>query len=105
MVEQRWIRKYGKDPVPQEVQDRDNGKLYAEHILIDWDGFDEPYSKDLALETLTDPAFRELAAHVRYAGMRVGAVDVEFADDSAKNSGAPSAGSSSEGKALAGSND
>lgn len=94
LVEQKWIRKYGKDPVAPDVQDRDNGKLYVDHILLDWEGFDEPYTKERAMEILTDPAFRELAGHVRYAGMRVAARDIEFTEEAAKNSGAPSGGTS-----------
>lgn len=92
LIEQKWARKYGKDPVPPDVSERENGRLYAEHILLDWEGFDEAYSKERALEVLTDPAFRELNAHIRYAGSRLAAQDIQFTEDAAKNSAAPSAG-------------
>lgn len=73
------------------------GRLYAEHILLDWKGLvsDDrqmvPYSKERALEILTDPAFREFVAAVESAAARVAQVDVEFIEGAAKNSEQPSA--------------
>ncbi|HEY4136495.1 MAG TPA: hypothetical protein VGO34_14920 [Alphaproteobacteria bacterium] len=87
MVEARWARKYGREPVPMNESLIENGKLYAKHILLEWDGLDQPYSPDLALQLFTDPAYRQMQEHLRYAASRVGLGEIEFADESAKNSG------------------
>jgi hypothetical protein len=94
IVEGRWIRRYGQDPVPVDVNLAENGKLYASHILLDWDGFDEPYSQEAALHYLTDPGFRMLHDHIRYAMARVSATETEFVEDATKNSSRSSDGSS-----------
>lgn len=93
-IEARWVRKFGRDPVPTEISHRENGKLYADHILLGWDGFDEPYSDERALDVLTDPAFREVHDHIRYAGQKIMQSEAEFVEDAAKNSRRRSAGSS-----------
>lgn len=61
------------------------GKLLVEHLLIDWRGLDEPYSLDLAMETLTDDAYRNVRAAVLQAAMKVGHGEVEFVEGAAKN--------------------
>lgn len=94
MVEGKWVRRYGREPVPVEVMHRENGRLYAEHIVLGWEGFDETYSEEAALEALTDPAFRVLHDHVRYAMTRVAETETEFIEDAAKNSRPSSAGGS-----------
>lgn len=92
-LEQKWARTYGREPVPPEVMFRENGKVYAEHILLGWEGFDEEYSPEKALQSLIDPEMRALHDHIRYAMLRVSNVNPEFDDeDRAKNSAAPSAG-------------
>lgn len=95
IVEQRWARKYGKEPVPIDESLKENGKLYAQHLLLGWEGFDVEYSSDVALETLIDPAFRDLQDHIRYASNKVSTNQAEFVEDAGKNSGRPSAGTSS----------
>lgn len=82
---QRLARKYGRDPVPDDVKSKEVGKLYADHLLLGWEGFDVDYSPETALATLTDPAFRELLNHVDYAAFRVGAAEVEFIEGAAGN--------------------
>jgi len=94
IVEGRWARRYGQDPVPVDVLLAENGRLYAEHILLDWDGFDEPYTQEASRHFLTDPGFRQLHEHIRYAMQRVAATEAEFVEDAAKNSSASSAGGS-----------
>lgn len=91
LIEMRWVRKYGRDPVPPEVAYRANAQLYADHILLGWEGFDTPYTAETALETLLDPAFHELHEHIRYAGAKVGITQAEFLADAEKNSDPPSA--------------
>lgn len=85
LVEARWARKYGRDPVPLDQVLRSNGKLYADHILLGWDGLDEPYSPEKAAEVLADPAFRQLHEHIRYAMAKVSETETEFVEDAAKN--------------------
>lgn len=103
IVQMKWSRRYGREPVPVEVSFPENGKLYAEHILLDWKGFvdddgkDVPYTREASLELLTDPAFRELHDHIRYAGTKLAQTEVEFVDAAAKNSPRSSAGSSKDG--------
>lgn len=93
-IESRWVRRYGREAVPPEVAYRDNGRLYADHILLGWEGFDEEYSPEKGLEVLLDPAYRELHEHIRYAGQKLMQSDAEFVEDAAKNSRRRSGGSS-----------
>lgn len=89
IVEGRWTRRYGRDPVPVDTMLRENGKLYAEHILLDWDGIVDdsgaPVPIAQAPEILPDPAFRQLHEHVRYAMQRVADTEAQFIDDVAGN--------------------
>lgn len=84
--QQRLFRKYGRKPIPDEVSIALNGKLYAEHLLLDWRGFDETFSTDLAHELLTDVAYRDLVGHVLWASMQVGRVETEFVELAVGNS-------------------
>lgn len=68
------------------------GRLYCQHILHDWRGFDAPYSEDVALETLTDPSHRDMRAAVHWCAHKLSQTSVEFVDVAAKNFAAPSAG-------------
>jgi hypothetical protein len=88
----RWARKYENrnEPVPPDVQSRDLAHLYAEHLLLDWRGFDAPYSRDLAEDMIASPG--EFFAHVLWAIQQVSRTDAEFIEDAAKNSGRSSAG-------------
>jgi len=90
MVQKKLQRQYG-DKVPPDILFAENGKLYHEHLLLDWRGFDEPYTPERALEVLTDDGFRELHEHIRRASSLVGAAEVDFLEDATKNSEAPSA--------------
>lgn len=64
---------------------RELGRVYADHILLEWEGFDVPYTPEAARETLTDPAFRALVNHVDYAADRVSQLEIEFTEQAAKN--------------------
>jgi hypothetical protein len=90
----RWARKYGRDPAPPDVEFRENGRLYHDHLLLEWKGFDEPYDPDLASQVLVDPAYRELHEHIRYATNKISQIDTEFVEGAAGNSGRSSDGSS-----------
>lgn len=85
IVIKRLARRYGREVVPDDVLAREFGRLYADHILVGWDGFDVPYSHEVALAHLTDPAHRRLREHVEYAAARVGEREIEFLEDAAKN--------------------
>lgn len=86
VVEGRWARQYGtRKPVPIDISLRENGRLYADYILLGWDGFDIEYSEDTARDVLTDPAYRDLHDHIRYAMQTVAATEAEFVEDAAKN--------------------
>lgn len=88
---QKLARKYKGKPVPTEESSREFGRLYATHILLGWRGFDIDYSTEVAMETLTDPAFRDVVAAVEWCAARVGETTVEFVEEMAKNSVTPSA--------------
>lgn len=96
IVEGKWVRKFGRKPVPVEMALEENGRLYAQHIVVDWDGLVDddgaPVPVNQAGDILTDPAFRELHEHIRYAMGEVSRTEAEFVEDAGKNSGRSSAG-------------
>jgi len=89
---QSFARDYKGKPVPPDVRDAAFGKLYAEHILHDWRGFDVGYTAELARETLSDPDHRRVINAVEACAAKVGVRDAEFVEVAAKNSARPSAG-------------
>jgi hypothetical protein len=91
LLQQKFARKYGRRPVPPNILTTEYGRLYADHILLDWEGFDEPYSADLARERLTDYAYRRLVGYVEYAAAQLAEDNADFGEDAAKNSAKPSA--------------
>lgn len=91
LLGQRLSRQYKGKPIPPEVVTTEIGKLYHKHILHDWRGFDEPYSRELAGQMLPDPEYRNIVAAVEWCAAKVSDVDVEFIEDAAKNSERPSA--------------
>jgi hypothetical protein len=92
----RWQRRYTsrEEPVPPEVAHRDNAQLYADHILLDWRGFAEPFDPDFARDWLLDHDSRPLHDMIRQAMQRVGRVQAQYAKDAAKNSERSSGGRS-----------
>ncbi len=89
---QRLGRKYkGKAP-PPEVMAREAGKLYCDEILFGWRGLDEVYTPELALETLTDPAYRDVVSAVEWCAAQLAQGSIEFVEEATKNSDRPSAG-------------
>lgn len=81
LLVQRMARRNGKKAAPPEEMEAAFGRLYAEHILLDWQGFDEPYSPEVAREALTDPAYRDLRRYVESAAAQVGQSEVEFTEE------------------------
>lgn len=78
---QRMARKFGRKPAPADESEAEFGRLYAQHILLGWSGFDVEYTPEVARDALTNPAFRDLRRHVEYAASQVGASEVEFLED------------------------
>lgn len=83
-------KKYGVEDVPQDEAAKVDGKLAVKHLLLEWKGFDVPYSEEVAIEALTDEEHRTLRDLVYRAAARVGASQIEFVEAAAKNSEAPS---------------
>jgi hypothetical protein len=81
LLVQRMARRNGKKAAPPEEMESAFGKLYAEHILLDWAGFDTPYSPEAAREALSDPAYRDLRRYVESAAAQVGQSEVEFTEE------------------------
>lgn len=93
--DRRMLRKFGQDVPDPQWQDREFGKLVAEHILLDWDGIDPAYDKALGAEVMADPAYRDLADDVVACARRVGDRELAESEDDAKNSATASSGTSS----------
>lgn len=82
----RLLRQYKKaDEIPADILSSEMGALFAQHILHDWKGFDEPYSVETAMKTLSDPKYRPLVAAVQTCASRVGAPDIDYIEDEVKN--------------------
>lgn len=77
--------------VPLAERSVEEGKLLHKHILLDWRGFDEPYTKERAKEIFSGPQGREFATDVQNAALMVAQIVAEFVEDAAKNSERPSA--------------
>lgn len=80
----KLARKYGDD-IPDEILAEISGKLAVEHLLLDWDGLDVPYSKEKAHEILEDEAYRVVRASVYLAAVKVGQGEVEHIEGTIKN--------------------
>jgi hypothetical protein len=89
---QQFAKKYQGAPVPPVERDVEFGKLYCRHILHGWDGLDVEYSSEVALETLSDPEYRDVVTAVEYCAGQVAKREVEFVEVAIKNSARPSAG-------------
>jgi hypothetical protein len=92
-AEQRLKRRYADTALaPQEEQAEVYGPIMAEHLLLDWRGFDIPYSMEAAREALSNPRHRQLRSYLIAAAAKIGEVEAQFFDDAEKNSARPSAG-------------
>jgi hypothetical protein len=94
----RLQRRYGApESIPNDAFHREHGKLLAQHILLDWRGVSEPYTRDLAEEILCDPA-SPVQLHCIRCSSELSEVAQAFDSDAAKNSEPASAGSSKDAK-------
>jgi hypothetical protein len=85
-IRQRHVRKFGENgTVPNAEFAKSYGRLVADVILLDWDGFDEKFSREKALETLMDPGYAEVLGYIIAAAGRVAQGEVEYVEEAAKN--------------------
>ncbi|UDF29390.1 UNVERIFIED_ORG: hypothetical protein LHK14_18030 [Roseateles sp. XES5] len=70
--------KYGDERIPREVLSVELGKLYSEHILHDWRGFDVEYTADVARETLGDPEHRAVVSAVEFCASKLSEIEPQF---------------------------
>ena len=61
------------------------GPALAEHILLDWRGFDVPYSREVAAAMFADIDWRHVISRVQTAAFEVGEADVQTVEAAAKN--------------------
>lgn len=66
------------------------GRIVAQHLLLDWRGIAEPYSRDLALEVCCDYT-SPVQGYVLSCAREVAEVSMEFENSVSKNSGRSSA--------------
>jgi len=82
---QKLIASGASDDLSDEELARLRGKLIAEHILLDWKGFDREYTKELAREVLCDPDFRKLCDAIESASLKASELAFEQVEEVAKN--------------------
>jgi len=85
LLMQRLSRIYKDQPIPDGVLSKEVGKLFVDHILHDWRGIDEPFTKQTALQILTDPAYRQLVRAIEICAGKVGQTNLEFIETETKN--------------------
>jgi hypothetical protein len=85
LLMQKLRRQSGGKPIPQDTLVGELGSLYAEHLLLGWDGFDEAWTPDLAMEMLSDPLCSDLINAVEIAATIVGQAQLQFTDAAIKN--------------------
>lgn len=87
----RLSAEYSDGKVPQRVMSEFLGALAAKHLLHGWRGFDEEYGAPKAYEMLTDHEYRNVVSAVLWCADKVARPKLEFVENEAKNSDAPSA--------------
>lgn len=81
---QRLKRVHGNF-IPPAASSAVLGQIVAEHLLLDWRGFDDPYSRDRAADLLSDPTYSELLAGVFECSRAVATAKIEYVEAVAKN--------------------
>jgi hypothetical protein len=87
---QKYARKYKGKTAPPDVRDSDIGGLLADHVLFDWNGFDQAYTAEKAKELMTSPEGKEFVKQVLWAAQQIAESEVEFVADAVKNLPPPS---------------
>ena len=101
----RWrdarIQKARRNSMDGTVQadtiDKINSEGIAKFLLLDWDGFGEPYSYEKAYERLTERKYRKFRDFVTYAAGAVGDDELLDHEDDKGNSETSSGGKQSTG--------
>ena len=91
LAAQKMAKAYPNGGIPSALTMKTVGELISDHILLGWEGLDVPYTKDRAREILSDFGYRKVVNDIESCAARVGERDLEFIEDTAKNSGQPSA--------------
>lgn len=84
-------RKYGKQPVPVDVEDKVMGRAVVDHVLLDIKGLEDEndapieYDREFGLQVMTDPAYRNLSDLVVWAANIVGEQINDEIDEDVKN--------------------
>jgi hypothetical protein len=76
----------------ESVQEQIFVQALAECVLIDWKGIDDPFSKETALDYLTDPTMAVFRRAIDWATGQVTRTSYNGLDADLKNSSGPSAG-------------
>lgn len=88
---QRLRKQYGAQPVPQDVASTEFGKLYAKRLVLGWEGLDVAFSREVAMQTLSDPDYGEVVSDIETCASQVARINIEYVEETAKNFEAPSA--------------
>ncbi|OCP04999.1 MULTISPECIES: hypothetical protein [unclassified Ensifer] len=86
LVLQRLARTYGNETPPADVAARETGALYCAEVLNGWRGLDVEYSPSVALEILTDPAYRYVTEAVEWCASQIARMNIEFTEMTVKKS-------------------
>lgn len=63
----RLRRQYpGEEPIPPRIVDRENGRLYAKHLLVDWENVDDDGGKPLPFDAAIAAELAMDAEHARF---------------------------------------
>lgn len=98
-VYRRLNKQHNNGVVPDEEARPAAARLYVDHILHDWSGFDEPYSEELAYNLLSSLEGRKLVDAVEWCAAQAARTEIEFVEQETKNS-EPSSDKVSKGEAV-----
>lgn len=79
-TDENMAKRRRQDDLP-EWRYRRSGENIATNVLLEWDGFDIPYSAETAKTLLTDPEYRELLAAVIFCAVKVSTPHVRHTED------------------------
>jgi hypothetical protein len=94
----KLTRRYGQKPIDPEESHREEGRIFAQHLLLGWRNAEPPYDRDVAEEMLCDISCG-LQDMIRRCAIEVDQMEAQFTSDAAGNS-VRSSGDSSKAKAA-----